>query len=62
MLKRIWEYLKEVKEELIKTNWLTRKETVRYTIIVIILSLILTIFLGGFDLLINYILNKFLIS
>lgn len=61
MLKKIWEYLKGVKEELSKVTWLTRNEVARYTMIVVILGLVLTIFLGGFDLLINYILNKFII-
>lgn len=42
-------FLKEVKEELAKVAWPTREQTVRYTILVIIVAVAVGIFLGGLD-------------
>jgi preprotein translocase subunit SecE len=49
MLKKIGTFLSEVKTELKKVNWPTFKETVRYTLIVIFVSVLVAIFLGGLD-------------
>jgi len=50
---KIKKYLKEVKAEMEKVTWPTRKETLRYTLIVISVSVIVAIFLGGLDYLFN---------
>lgn len=42
-------FLKEVKEELIKVAWPTREQTIRYTILVIIVTVAVGLFLGGLD-------------
>lgn len=42
-------FLKEVKSELSKVIWPTRKETIRLTLVVIGVSLVVGIFLGGID-------------
>lgn len=42
-------FLKEVKEELNKVAWPTREQTLRYTILVIIVALVVGAFLGGLD-------------
>lgn len=42
-------FLKEAREELKKVVWPTREQIIRSTIIVILLSLIVGIFLGGLD-------------
>ncbi len=49
MLKKIGTFLGEVKTELKKVNWPTLKETIRYTLIVIFISLLIAVFLGGLD-------------
>jgi preprotein translocase subunit SecE len=61
MLTKIKTFFKEVRLEFKRVNWLTRKETIRYTLIVIGLSLGVAIFLGFFDFLFNFLLTKFII-
>lgn len=52
-------FLQEVKIELKKVNWPTREQTVRYTLVVIGISAVITVFLGGLDFLFSYSLNTF---
>ncbi len=59
-MNRFTEFLKEVKIELKKVSWPTREETTRFTGMVIIVSAVIAIFLGGLDLLFQFILNKIL--
>ena len=42
-------FLKETSEELKKVVWPTKQEVIRLTFVVIIVSLIVGIFLGGLD-------------
>lgn len=42
-------FLNEVKEELGKVAWPSREQTIRYTILVIIVAAGVGIFLGGLD-------------
>jgi preprotein translocase subunit SecE len=56
-MSRFTEFLKEVKIELKKVSWPTRKETTRFTGMVIIVSAVIAIFLGGLDLLFQSILK-----
>ncbi len=42
-------FLKEVREELSKVAWPTREQTIRYTVLVIIVAVGVGIFLGGLD-------------
>ena len=53
-------FLKEVRLEIKKVNWPTRKETIKYTIIVVALSLVVAVFLGGLDFIFQYLLEKFI--
>lgn len=54
-------FLKEVRIEMKKVNWPTRKETVKYTLIVVGLSVVVAAFLGGLDALFQFLLNRFII-
>lgn len=54
-------FLKEVRLEMKKINWPTRKETIKYTLIVIGVSLAIAIFLGGIDFVFSILRNKFII-
>ncbi|MDP3998920.1 MAG: preprotein translocase subunit SecE [bacterium] len=47
-------FLKEVKVEMGKVTWPTRKEAIRLTLVVIAVSVLVGIFIGGAD----YILTK----
>ena len=57
---RINTFLKEVKTEIKKVNWPTQKETVRDTLTVIGISIVIAIFLGGIDFIFTRILDRFL--
>jgi preprotein translocase subunit SecE len=46
-------YVKESVVELKKVTWPTKKETYRYTILVIAISLAVAAFLGGLDFIFN---------
>lgn len=45
----MFEFLGEVKNELAKVVWPSRSETVKYTVTVIIFSVIVSVILGAFD-------------
>ena len=42
-------FFRETRDELKKVVWPTRQETIRLTLVVIIISLIVGLFLGGLD-------------
>lgn len=58
---KIINFLKEVKIEIKKVNWPTRKEAVRYTLIVIAVSLGVAAFLGFFDFIFQILYQKYII-
>lgn len=47
--KKIPVFFSEVKKEMKKVSWPTKKEALNKTLIVLIVSIILAIFLGGLD-------------
>jgi len=55
---KLFLYLKQVKVEVKKTNWPTRKHTVRYSLVVVVISIVVAIFLGGLDFLFSTLLKK----
>lgn len=57
----ILSFLREAKAELIKVSWPDRKTVIQYTVIVIILSLAVAIFLGALDSLFSFLVQKYLI-
>jgi len=54
-------FLKDVKLELSRVNWPTKEQTTKYTLAVIVLSLVVAAFLGGLDFIFTWILNKFVL-
>lgn len=60
-LNKIITFLKEVKVELKKVNWPTRKQAIKYTLIVIGTSIVVAIFLGGLDFLFTWFITNFLL-
>lgn len=56
-MNKINAFLKDVKLEMGRVNWPTGKETTRYTLIVIGMSLFLAVFLGALDFIFVKILN-----
>lgn len=61
ILRKIGTFLKETKVEMKKVNWPTRKQAIKYTLIVIGVSLAVAIFLGGLDFLFTTLISKFLL-
>lgn len=55
-------YFKASKAEFKQVNWPTRKETIRFTIIVIAVSLGTAAFLGGLDYLFNFLIRIFILQ
>jgi len=58
---KITTFLKEVRLEIKKVNWPTRKETFRYTVIVVGVSLGAAIFLGTLDFIFKTLITKFIL-
>ena len=59
---KVTTFLKEVKVEMKKVNWPDKKTTLRYTLIVLGVSLVVAIYLGGLDVLFTTLLNKFILK
>jgi len=57
----VWTFLKEAKAELQKVSWLSRKQASNFTAVVIALSLVSAAFVGGWDYLFTFLVNKFLL-
>ena len=53
-------YIKESLNEIKLISWPTREETRRYTVFVIVISVVAAAFFGGLDFLFNFILEKIL--
>lgn len=53
IIKGIIRYLSEVRSEMSKVTWPSRNQTVKMTIIVLIVSVIVGILIGGLDLLLT---------
>jgi preprotein translocase subunit SecE len=56
----ITNYLKETRSELRHVNWLSRRDTIAYTILVVLISVVVALFLGAFDVLFSYLLELFI--
>lgn len=54
-------FLHDVKIELSRVNWLTRKQTIQYTVAVIAASLVVAVFLGALDGVFGFVLNRVLL-
>lgn len=58
---KIITFFKEVRLEMKKVNWPTRKETIKYTLIIIGVSIAVAVFLAGLDFVFTAVLNKFVL-
>jgi preprotein translocase subunit SecE len=61
MFSKLINFLKEVKMEIRKINWPDRNKTIKYTMVVLGITLIIAIYLGGLDFLFTFLLEKFVI-
>ena len=53
-MNKLINYIKESTAEMKKVTWPNKKETYRYTILVIVISLAVAAFLGALDYIFNY--------
>ena len=58
---QIIDYIKESKGEFAHISWPTRQQAVAFTILVIVLSIVTSVYLGLFDTLFTTIIKKFII-
>jgi len=61
-MNKLWTFVKESRAELRKVNWPTKEQTIKFTGVVIGVSLAVAIFLGVLDYLFEYILRTFVIK
>jgi len=61
MIDRVITFLKEARIELQKVTWPTRSQTIRYTVAVILMSLVAAAFLGSLDIGFTYFVNTFVL-
>jgi preprotein translocase subunit SecE len=61
-MNKIIQFIREAKEELMKVNWPSKKQTLNYTMLVVVVSLAVAGFLGGLDYIFSYILKTFIIK
>ncbi len=62
VIEKVQVFFKEVYVELRKVNWLTRREVIRYTLIVLAVTIIVAGVLGGLDYLFSSAIQKFIIG
>lgn len=60
-MSNILTFLKEVKVELAKVSWPTKRQTVIFTLVVIGVSLFFAVILGVLDIFYEFLIDKFLI-
>jgi len=56
------EFLRDVKVELSRVSWPTKKQTTQYTVAVILMSIGVSLFLGAWDSIFSFFLNKLIIK
>ena len=60
-MNRFINYLKDTKAELAHVSWPTRRQAIAFTIVVILISIAMSLFLGFFDYIFSLILQKFIL-
>ncbi len=55
-------FLQESKQELLRVNWPSRQDTIRLTLVVIAMSILVALFLGALDFIFTYLLEVFLLK
>lgn len=58
---KLLNFLKDVRVEMKKVTWPTREQAINYTIVVILISAGVALFLGALDAVFTFILNTFVL-
>ena len=62
MFAKLSSFLQESKQELLRVNWPSRQDTIRLTLVVIAMSLLVAFFLGALDFVFTKLLEAFLLK
>lgn len=62
MFSKLTSFIQESRQELTKVNWPSRQDTVRLTLVVVLMSLLVAAFLGALDFIFTYLLELFLLK
>jgi preprotein translocase subunit SecE len=62
MINKALQFFQEAKVELMNVNWPTKKQTINYTLLVVAVSIVVALFLGGLDSVFSYILKTYIIK
>ncbi|MEX0916957.1 MAG: preprotein translocase subunit SecE [Candidatus Paceibacterota bacterium] len=60
-MNRLITYLREVRGEMTHVSWPTQKQATIFTVLVIIISILTSLYLGLFDFIFTYLLENFVI-
>jgi len=60
-MKRFIRYIRDTKAELVHVKWPTKKQSIGFTAIVVVISIVTALTLGFFDYILSLIIQKFLI-
>jgi len=60
IVKTVKNFIQEAKEELLKVNWPSKNQTINYTMLIVGISVVMAVFLGGLDYVFSYILKLIL--
>lgn len=62
IIQKINLFFKEVWVEMKRVSWLSRKEVLRYTLIILAVTIVVAAFLGGLDFIFTSIIKKFILK
>jgi len=60
-MNRLINYIRDTRGELQYVSWPTRRQSIIFTVVVIVISVLASIFLGFFDYIFSLILQKFIL-
>lgn len=60
-MNRLLNYIRDTRGELKYVSWPTRRQAIVFTVVVVVISILVSIFLGFFDYLFSLILEKFIL-
>ena len=60
-MNRFINYIKDTRGELVHVSWPTRKQAITFTVVVVIISVLMSVYLGFFDYVLSLILQKFVL-
>ncbi len=61
-MQKIIQFFVGAKAELTKVSWPNRRELLRYTVLVVVISFLVAMFLGLLDMLFSYVVENFILQ